>query len=72
MKLKLVATALVVLGLAGPAPLSAADITGTGTEVPLLINSDALKWVKTIPEAGDQSPEYALLNEDPTRRKGSG
>ena len=66
MKLKFIATALVVLGLTGPAPLAAADNTGVRPEAPLLMNPEALKWVKTIPEAGDRSPEYALLHEGPT------
>ena len=33
--------------------------------IPQLINSDELKWVKTIPEAGDKSPEYAILHANP-------
>ena len=32
---------------------------------PLLLNPGALKWEKTIPEAGDRSPEYAILHSDP-------
>lgn len=32
---------------------------------PLLMNPSALKWEKTIPEAGDRSPEYAILHSNP-------
>ncbi|MBE7211105.1 MAG: hypothetical protein INR65_08805 [Gluconacetobacter diazotrophicus] len=32
---------------------------------PLLINPNQLRWEKTIPDAGDRSPEYAILSEDP-------
>jgi hypothetical protein len=39
--------------------------TDAGQAIPQLINSSQLKWVKTIPAAGDRSPEYAILHVDP-------
>lgn len=46
-------------------PASAAEpYYARSQEAPLLINADGLKWVKTIPEAGERSPEYAILHED--------
>ena len=36
----------------------------TNDDVPQLINSGQLKWVKTIPSAGNKSPEYAILHVD--------
>jgi hypothetical protein len=33
-----------------------------------LINPAALKWERTIPSAGERSPEYAMLHEDAATR----
>ena len=46
------------------APVKSGEPAATET-APLLINPGQLKWIKTIPEAGDRSPEYALLRSDP-------
>jgi quercetin dioxygenase-like cupin family protein len=51
--------ALYALAANPPAAAIATD------RIPQLINSDELKWVKTIPEAGDKSPEYAILHANP-------
>jgi quercetin dioxygenase-like cupin family protein len=46
--------------------LAAPDTAAVANEaLPLLKNPASLKWVKTIPEAGDRSPEYAILHSDP-------
>jgi len=47
------------------APPKVAEPAAAIDTAPLLINPGQLKWVKTIPEAGDRSPEYALLRSDP-------
>jgi quercetin dioxygenase-like cupin family protein len=67
MKTKTFASAALILFCAFEYVASAAEPAGTPAkqEIPQLINSGQLKWVKTIPSAGDQSPEYAILHVNP-------
>ena len=63
-------TAAVLLSTFALAPAApAADQTtspiAVADSVPLLINPGELKWEKTIPAAGDKSPEYAILHVNP-------
>lgn len=59
------AAAIAMAMAMGGAPAAPAAVADT---LPLLINPAALRWVKTIPEAGDKSPEYAILRSDPATR----
>jgi quercetin dioxygenase-like cupin family protein len=55
------ATAILLLISSGPE----ASPGEQPAELPQLVNSSQLHWVKTIPSAGDRSPEYAILHVDP-------
>ena len=61
------AAVLIVAGsafsIAAASPASSAP--SNDDAVPDLKNPQSLKWEKTIPSAGDRSPEYALLHTDP-------
>jgi AraC-like ligand binding domain len=49
-----------------PMPAAAVESVGATTDLrPELINPSALKWEKTIPALGKDSPEYAILHSDP-------
>jgi quercetin dioxygenase-like cupin family protein len=66
MKAFLSTLAIAVAGtLTLTAHVSAAPQADAITEAVELINPAQLKWVKTIPSAGKQSPEYAILRSDP-------
>ncbi|MBB3195858.1 hypothetical protein [Roseateles terrae] len=59
---------LVIAAAGGPgltAHVSAAPNADAISEAVELINPAQLKWVKTIPTAGKDSPEYAILRSDP-------
>lgn len=67
MKTKTLASAALVLLCAFEYVASSAGPVSTAAKpaIPQLINPGQLKWVKTIPSAGDQSPEYAILHVNP-------
>ncbi len=54
--------------LAGAMTLATAAPAPAYDALALLKNPASLQWVKTIPEAGDRSPEYAILNSDPVTK----
>jgi quercetin dioxygenase-like cupin family protein len=61
-----VAIAAALLAGASVTASAAPNTTAVASDtLPQLINPAALQWVKTIPEAGDRSPEYAILRSDP-------
>ena len=49
----------------GAAPRTRSHSSETLDALPDLKNPEALEWVKTIPAAGRNSPEYAILHADP-------
>lgn len=58
-------TAVATAALTLSAPASAASEAASISEAVELINPSQLNWVKTIPSAGKNSPEYAILRSDP-------
>ncbi len=64
MKSRLFTVAMAALSFAAFPALAAEPDHARTPEAPLLINAEGLKWVKTIPDAGERSPEYAILHED--------
>ena len=58
-----IATAATATTLAAPA--FAAPEAPSNHEAVELVNPAQLNWVKTIPSAGKDSPEYAILRSDP-------
>lgn len=61
----MVTFAIAITTFQSPPVLGADLLAGSPTIQPELINPSALKWVKTIPALGKDSPEYAILHEDP-------
>jgi quercetin dioxygenase-like cupin family protein len=59
------AFAIAVTAFQSPAALGAAPLAADPAARPELINPSALKWEKTIPALGKDSPEYAILHSDP-------
>ena len=60
-----IAMTAILAGASFPASAAPDAKAAAADTLPLLINPDGLHWVKTIPEAGDKSPEYAILRSDP-------
>lgn len=67
MKTSRILSLLVLAGALGVSPLvsAATPSVAQADHVPQLINPASLKWEKTIPALGKDSPEYAILHSDP-------
>jgi hypothetical protein len=62
----LAATFVLALSTLQPTLATAVEVVGAAPDLrPELVNPSALKWEKTIPALGRDSPEYAILHSDP-------
>ncbi|MGO4809333.1 hypothetical protein AB4156_06955 [Cupriavidus sp. 2MCAB6] len=61
------AFAALLFSLGAAHPADAATPAASAAPLPSLINPAALKWEKTIPALGRNSPEYAILHVDQKR-----